>query len=90
MRAAVDLAPKKSAPPRAAVAPPKAIQVNTRTPATGGAARDPSAFAVEELHTAGGAGLRFALTPGDRLNFRVDYGVGRASSALYITLGESF
>ena len=58
--------------------------------ATGGAARDPSAFAIEELHTAGGAGLRFALTPGDRLNFRVDYGVGRGSSALYITLGESF
>ena len=58
--------------------------------ATGGTARDPSAFALEQLHTAGGAGLRFALSTGDRLNFRLDYGVGRSSSAFYITLGESF
>ena len=58
--------------------------------ATGGTAREPSRFVIEELHTAGGAGLRFALTPGDRLNFRLDYGVGRSSSAVYITLGESF
>lgn len=58
--------------------------------ASGGTARDPSGFAVDQLHTAGGAGLRFALTPGDRLNIRLDYGVGRGSSGFYITLGEAF
>ena len=58
--------------------------------ATGGTARDPTAFAIDQLHSAGGAGVRFALTPSDRLNFRLDYGVGRGSNGFYITLGEAF
>ncbi|QIX62483.1 BamA/TamA family outer membrane protein [Hymenobacter sp. BT18] len=37
-----------------------------------------------------GAGLRFTVNRRDHLNLRVDYGLGRHSSGLYITIGEAF
>ncbi len=37
-----------------------------------------------------GAGLRFNLNPEDTTHLRVDYGVGRHGSGLYITIGEAF
>lgn len=58
--------------------------------ATGGTAPLVDQFETATLHTAGGVGLRFALTPGDRFNFRIDYGVGRQSRAFYLTVGEAF
>ena len=47
-------------------------------------------FAADQSHFAGGFGFRFALALPDRYNFRVDYGFGRNSRALYLTVGESF
>ncbi|MBD2717307.1 BamA/TamA family outer membrane protein [Microvirga sp. STR05] len=37
-----------------------------------------------------GAGLRFTVNRRDHLNLRLDYGLGRHSSGLYITIGEAF
>jgi outer membrane protein assembly factor BamA len=37
-----------------------------------------------------GAGLRFTVNRRDQLNLRLDYGLGRQSSGLYITIGEAF
>ena len=42
------------------------------------------------FRTAGGIGIRYALTTGDRLNIRVDHGWGRAVSGTYFTVGEAF
>ena len=43
------------------------------------------------LKLAGGAGLRFRFNRLDRLNVRLDYGVGRGkSSGVYFGIGESF
>lgn len=37
-----------------------------------------------------GGGLRVALSRAERLNIRIDYGIGPDTSNLYITLGEAF
>jgi outer membrane protein assembly factor BamA len=37
-----------------------------------------------------GAGLRFTINRRDHLNLRVDYGLGRQSGGLYLTIGEAF
>jgi outer membrane protein assembly factor BamA len=37
-----------------------------------------------------GAGLRFALNAAEKMNIRLDYGVGRDGGAMYLTLGEAF
>ncbi|MBC8152366.1 MAG: BamA/TamA family outer membrane protein, partial [Bacteroidetes bacterium] len=37
-----------------------------------------------------GAGLRFTANRRDHVNIRVDYGVGKQSSGLYLTIGEAF
>ncbi|MDB5235070.1 MAG: hypothetical protein JWR44_2063 [Hymenobacter sp.] len=43
------------------------------------------------LKAAGGAGLRFQFNRRDRLNARLDYGVGRGgSSGVYFSIGEAF
>ena len=43
------------------------------------------------LKVAGGAGLRFQFNRRDRLNARLDYGVGRGgSSGVYFSIGEAF
>ena len=48
-------------------------------------------FRANEVRTAGGFGLRFALSHAERLNIRIDQGVGQGgSSGTYITLGEAF
>jgi len=39
---------------------------------------------------AGGAGLRFAWNPEERVNLRLDYGVGNNSDGIYITVTEAF
>jgi hypothetical protein len=39
---------------------------------------------------AGGVGLRFAWSPEERINLRLDYGVGSNSSGMYITMTEAF
>lgn len=43
------------------------------------------------VKAAGGAGLRFRFNRRDRLNVRLDYGVGRGgSSGVYFSIGEAF
>ena len=43
------------------------------------------------LKVAGGAGIRFQFNRRDRLNARLDYGVGRGgSSGVYFSIGEAF
>jgi hypothetical protein len=50
-----------------------------------------SSFGDGGLKVAGGAGIRFQFNRRDRLNARLDYGVGRGgSSGLYFSIGEAF
>ena len=37
-----------------------------------------------------GAGIRFAINKKERLNVRVDFGLGRKNNAFYIGLTEAF
>lgn len=48
-------------------------------------------FALADLKYSYGAGLRFALNKKEKLNLRLDYGIGQGSnSGLYLQLGEAF
>ncbi len=47
-------------------------------------------FSMDNAKFAAGAGLRFDVNPGDTSNMRIDYGIGRHGSGLYITIGEAF
>jgi outer membrane protein assembly factor BamA len=47
-------------------------------------------FSLRGIRYSVGGGLRLALKPGDKLNLRVDYGVGYRSSGLYVTVSEAF
>ena len=49
-----------------------------------------SDFDGGDVKSAGGFGLRYALSKEDRLNLRFDIGVGQNSSGTYVTLGEAF
>jgi hypothetical protein len=44
----------------------------------------------QQLKFSLGTGLRFSINPAERLNFRMDYGIGRRSSAYYILVTEAF
>lgn len=50
---------------------------------------DQRLFRVSDPKTAYGAGLRIRIN-NDGLNIRADYGVGKQSTGLYLTLGEAF
>ena len=47
-------------------------------------------FNWDGLHYSYGAGLRFMVSKSEKLNLRVDYGVGENSSGLYVILKEAF
>ena len=49
-----------------------------------------SRLAMDRFWFAGGIGLRFAWNPEERINLRLDYGAGRNSSGMYITMTEAF
>ena len=49
-----------------------------------------SHFGTNRFWYAGGGGLRFAWSPEERINLRLDYGVGSGSSGMYITFSEAF
>ncbi len=58
---------------------------------TGTVSKDFLDFGVSDLKYSYGAGLRFALSKKEKLNLRVDYGIGQGkSSGFYIQLGEAF
>ena len=56
----------------------------------GGIARELNQFRSDELLPSAGAGIRFRLTKTNPVNFRIDYGVGRGSNTLSISVGEAF
>ena len=56
----------------------------------GGIARELNQFRSDELLPSAGAGIRFRLTKTNPVNFRIDYGVGRGSHTLSISVGEAF
>ncbi len=37
-----------------------------------------------------GGGIRFALDQDDKVNIRLDYGIGKATNGFYLTIGEAF
>lgn len=47
-------------------------------------------FGMDRFWFAGGAGIRFAWNPDERVNLRLDYGIGNNSDGIYITVTEAF
>ncbi|GJM32795.1 MAG: membrane protein [Saprospiraceae bacterium] len=47
-------------------------------------------FAAENWRYSFGIGLRLTLLPEDKINLRLDYGLGQNSSGFYFTIGEAF
>ncbi|MEE9553994.1 MAG: BamA/TamA family outer membrane protein [candidate division Zixibacteria bacterium] len=47
-------------------------------------------IASDDFHTAAGFGIRYLLLPGEKLNIRIDFGIGGESTELYIEAGEAF
>jgi outer membrane protein assembly factor BamA len=47
-------------------------------------------FGLKRFWFAGGLGIRFAWNPEERVNLRLDYGIGKNSSGMYITVTEAF
>lgn len=57
---------------------------------TGEVAHTVGRFELNGFHTAYGGGARFALSKEEKLNLRVDYGVGKHSNAFTVQLREAF
>jgi len=57
---------------------------------TGEVARTPGRFELDGFHYAYGGGMRFMLSKEEKLNLRVDYGVGKHSNAFTVQLREAF
>ena len=47
-------------------------------------------FGLNRFWFAAGAGVRFAWSPEERINIRLDYGIGSHSDGMYITVTEAF
>ncbi len=47
-------------------------------------------FNLKGLHYACGAGVRIMVSKSEKLNLRVDYGIGKNSNGLYVILKEAF
>ncbi len=47
-------------------------------------------LAANDFHHSVGGGLRYVLDLESRINLRVDYGVGKDSSGIYVGVGEAF
>lgn len=45
---------------------------------------------IQDTHFSAGGGFRFNLNKEDPTNIRVDYGLGKNTSGIYITIGEAF
>ncbi len=58
---------------------------------TGSVANDYSDYALNDLRYSYGAGVRFTLDKKERLNIRIDYGIGQGKNkGFYLQLGEAF
>jgi hypothetical protein len=42
------------------------------------------------IRATAGAGIRYALNKSEKLNIRLDYGIGKNTSGIYFTIGEAF
>jgi outer membrane protein assembly factor BamA len=58
--------------------------------AVGDVADNMSNFSPSEFKWAAGAGLRFMVNKSDRLNIRIDYGIGENISGFYFAFAEAF
>ena len=47
-------------------------------------------FKLDALHFAYGAGVRIMVSKSEKLNLRVDFGIGKKSNGLYVILKEAF
>jgi len=48
-------------------------------------------FEVQNVKPSGGVGLRYRLSQDEKINLRLDYGIGESgSSGFYLTIGEAF
>lgn len=47
-------------------------------------------YELSDTKVSAGLGLRFSLNPQEKINIRIDFGFGRDSSGLYITMHEAF
>jgi hypothetical protein len=56
----------------------------------GGVAGKFTDMAWGDLLPAGGGGFRFRLTRNERVNFRIDYGIGRVGHTFTMGIGEAF
>ena len=53
--------------------------------------RDINTYALENIKSSFGGGLRIALSKKEKLNLRIDYGIGQGKdNGLYLQLGEAF
>lgn len=57
---------------------------------TGEVASHTSYFKLDALHYAYGGGLRLMVSKTEKLNLRIDFGVGKNSTGLYVILKEAF
>lgn len=58
---------------------------------TGNVAHSISDYSIKGLQYSVGGGVRFALDPKEKLNLRVDYGIGKGNnSGLYLQIAEAF
>jgi outer membrane protein assembly factor BamA len=58
---------------------------------TGSVAKNFSDYALNDFKYSFGGGIRFAVDTKEKLNIRVDYGIGQGkNSGLYLQLGEAF
>ena len=47
-------------------------------------------FALKDFKHAVGGGIRYKFSPEEEMNLRLDFGYGKDSSGMYITIGEAF
>ena len=58
---------------------------------TGSVAKNFADYALNDFKYSYGGGIRFAVDTKEKLNIRVDYGIGQGrNSGLYLQLGEAF
>ncbi len=58
--------------------------------ALGEVASEPVGFNITGIHYTYGAGLRVRLSRNEKINLRMDFGVGAKSNGFYLTIGEAF
>jgi outer membrane protein assembly factor BamA len=56
----------------------------------GDVAGTPGRFDLGRFKYSYGVGLRFVIDPKQRINIRLDYGIGKDTSGIYFTAGEAF